>query len=291
MEDLTPKVDHIQRIFPDLEIHQAVLNESGQYSLVLEVDGAWIFRFPRYAQVVEGMKKEVALLAALKDRLPLAIPEPVYVHLEAPAGEAFMGYRRIPGEPLRVETFQAIRDMEILDRIADQLGAFLKALHSLTQADFPDIPLESSDSRAHHQDFYSRIRDKLFPLMRADARTWAARHFETHLAADANFAYSPVLRHGDFGTNNLLFDAARSRLNGVIDFSGAALGDPAVDLAGLTISYGEGLIERLGRTYPLTAEILRRVCYYIGTFALEEALFGFEHGDEAALRAGLENYV
>jgi aminoglycoside 2''-phosphotransferase len=291
MKDLTSKVEHIRGIFPDLDIHQAVLNEAGQYSVILEVDSAWIFRFPRYPQVVTGMKKEVALLDALRSRLPLAIPEPVYVHLEAPAGEAFMGYRCIPGEPLWVAIFQAIQNAEVLDRTADQLGAFLQALHGHTQDDFPGIQLETSDSRAHHQDFYRRIQEKLFPLMRPDARTWVTHHFENHLVDESNFAYKPALRHGDFGTNNLLFDAAQGRLSGVIDFSGAALGDPAVDLAGLMVSYGEGFIERIGRTYPINEAILQRVRYTIGTFALEEALFGYEFGDEAALRAGLANYV
>jgi aminoglycoside 2''-phosphotransferase len=143
----------------------------------------------------------------------------------------------------------------------------------------------------YYLDFYQRIRQKLFPLMRPDAQRWAARHFEPYLEIESHFTFQPVLRHGDFGTSNLLFDAAGGSLTGVIDFSGAALGDPAVDFAGLLVSYGEDFIHRCQRVYPALGGMLDRARFYAGTFALEEALFGYENGDEAALRAGLEDYV
>jgi aminoglycoside 2''-phosphotransferase len=120
-----------------------------------------------------------------------------------------------------------------------------------------------------------------------------ARHFETHLADAATFAYTPALIHGDFGASNILYDAKARAISGIIDWSSAGLGDPAVDLAALICpaSYGEEFAARLAGVYPGVAELLPRARFYIGTFALQEALFGVEQGDDEALRRGLEEYV
>lgn len=52
---------------PDLTIEQAEANTTGQYNHVLTVNGAWIFRFPRYAADIDRLAWEVRLL----ERLPL----------------------------------------------------------------------------------------------------------------------------------------------------------------------------------------------------------------------------
>jgi hypothetical protein len=39
--------------------------------------------------------------------------------------------------------------------------------------------------------------------------------------------FQPVLRHGDFGPSNILFDATTRTISGIVDFGSAALGDPA----------------------------------------------------------------
>ena len=131
----------------------------------------------------------------------------------------------------------------------------------------------------------------LFETMRPDARAWAADHFEKFLHDERNFMYQPVLKHGDFGPSNILFDPASGCVRGILDFGSAGLGDPAYDFAGLLSSYGEGFVRRCARVYPELGGFLPRVRFYQGTFALYEALFGVEHGDEAAYRAGMARYV
>jgi aminoglycoside 2''-phosphotransferase len=140
-------------------------------------------------------------------------------------------------------------------------------------------------------DLYRRMREKLFPYMRPDSRAWAANHFETFLDQTENFEYQPVIKHSDFGTGNILFDPVSGRICGILDFGSAGLGDPAYDFAGLLSSYGEGFLRRCARVYPDLEVFLPRVRFYQGTFALYEALFGVERGDEAAFRAGMAHYV
>jgi NAD(P)-dependent dehydrogenase (short-subunit alcohol dehydrogenase family) len=68
-----------------------------------------------------------------------------------------------------------------------------------------------------------------------------------------------------------------------------ALGDPAVDLAALPWT-PRPFFEGLAAAYPDVAVTADRVRFYRGTFALQEALFGVEQGDESAFRAGIGPY-
>ena len=110
--------------------------------------------------------------------------------------------------------------------------------------------------------------------------------------APDNFAYQPVLRHGDFGTVNLLYDPQAKALSGVIDFGNAGLGDPALDIAYLIapFGYGDKIIDRLALDYPLDDDLLARARFYVSTFALQEALYGIEHDNTRAFNLGLAGY-
>jgi aminoglycoside 2''-phosphotransferase len=68
-----------------------------------------------------------------------------------------------------------------------------------------------------------------------------------------------VLKHGDFGTSNILFDRQQRTICGMIDFGSSGLGDPAYDLAGLLSSYGEAFVKRCWRVYPEIESFMDRV--------------------------------
>jgi aminoglycoside 2''-phosphotransferase len=100
-----------------------------------------------------------------------------------------------------------------------------------------------------------------------------------------------VLRHGDFGTGNLIYDPDAGRLTGVIDFGAACMGDGATDMAGLLSSFGAPFLDRCARYYPEIDAASTRIHFYYGTFALQEALFGIENGDDGAFKAGMATFV
>lgn len=282
----------IKRAYPDLQAGSTRLNLRGQNNVILIVDECYIFRFPRYSHLIELLKIETDILLGSRPYLPLPVPMPEFVHLDGqPVGEAFVGYIMIPGEPLYRDIFGKIADEGTLNAIAEQLAGFLQALHAapVSQAFYREIPIY--ETRQEYQDMYERIQKKLFSFMRPDARLWATNHFETFLNEAGNFSRPPILRHGDFGTSNLLFDPLNQRITGVIDFSSAGLGDPAVDFAGLLSSYGEAFIQRCMRFYPRLEELMPRVHFYRGIFALEEALFGVENNDVDAFQAGIAQYI
>ncbi len=212
-------------------------------------------------------------------------------HRQGPRG-VFIGYRWIPGEQLWRETMLATEDERIVQAWADQLAGFLRELHSTPiQGELSHLLLPY-DRRARWEDFFRRVRDKLFSHMRPDARDDVARRFETFLQDPANFARPMTLVHGDFGPSNILLDPVARRVTGVIDFGNSGLDDPAVDLAALIgpFGFGEAFLRRFDRNYPIEAADLERARFYAGTFRLQDAVFGLETGDAEAFNWGIAPY-
>jgi aminoglycoside 2''-phosphotransferase len=252
-----------------------------------------VLRIPRHPGAVVELGHEVTLLEGLRGRLPLPIPEPVYVNLGTQeVGRDFMGYWKLPGEPLYLPMLEAAsRQAGTTDRIAAQLGSFLVALHAVPLDTF-DLPVPVANDRATWERMYAAIRSRLFPAMRPDARREISRHFESYLEDAASTSWEPTLIHGDFGPGNILYDDGTRALSGIIDWSSAGSGDPATDLAALIgpVSYGEDFAASLVSSYPTLAAELPRARFYLGTFALQEALFGLDTGDKQAYEAGMSPY-
>lgn len=287
MDDVRPFIQAICAVDPELVVETAVFNTEGQYNTVLLVNNDLIFRFPRYAGGREQLALETKILTAVQPHLPLPVPNPIYQNFAAPIGAAFMGYRRIPGEPLYPPAFRQIADTTAL---AAQIGHFLQALHAVPIQALVDEPLPVSDTEEEWWDVYGRIQTKLFPYMRLDACQTVAHHFESVLDDPEQYNFEPVLRHGDFGTGNLLHNPQTGQMSGIIDFGFTVLGDPAFDVAGL-LNYGEPFVQQIARHYPAIEQFWPRIRFYHGTFALFEALFGIENGDDEAFQRGMEPYV
>jgi aminoglycoside 2''-phosphotransferase len=286
--------EYLRRIhdrYPALAITSARVEPVGQRSVVLVVNETISFRFPRTAEDVATLAIEASLLRALRDRLPVPTPDPVYEDLRSSqVGMAFLGYPRLPGEPLWRNTFLS-QDHTTRDALAAQIAGFLRALHSVPiDALPPRLPV--NDGRDRWDDLYRRIRASLFPLMRAESRVAVAGHFAAYLETPDDPDYRAVLRHGDFGPSNILFDAETRTISGIVDFGSAGLGDPALDIAGLIgpAGYGEAFASAFVDDFRPTRTLMRRARFYAGTFALQEALWGLEHGDPSAFELGIDAY-
>lgn len=279
----------VQEVYPELRVRTArLILEDGQYNDVLVVNGELIFRFPRLLAGVKRLETLVRVLRVVRRHVALATPEPVYsCTVPAVVGQAFLGYPRVPGEPLWQETFDRLGGEDVLQAIATQAATFLKELHSIPPDEAFPGALARFDPLAEWADLYARIRERLFPHMRPDAREGVAQHFEAFLRDPGSAAIRPALTHGDYGGGNLLFDPQTQRLTGVIDFDHAGVGDPAVDFAA---AQGLGL-RRLAKVYPEVEAALDRVRFYGGTFALQEALYGAEHGDDEAFHRSIAPYA
>ncbi len=274
----------IEAAYPEIEMRSARLhNQDGQFSDVVVVNEALIFRFPRSEHVAASMQREVAILAQLQGRTTLPIPNPVYTS-ETPV---FMGYAMLHGEPVRRETFAVASDA-VIEAAARTLADFLKALHS-TPLPLSTLDLPIEETRADWTAMYAEMRNKLYPLMRADAQAEVSAHFERALDNMALWNFTPVLRHGDFGTRNILYDPQTMQINGVIDFGMTGIGDPAQDV-GAVWSLGDRLMPPFFDRYPEMRATLDRVHFMRGTYALQQALYALRDGNAEDFEDGIAQY-
>ena len=291
MDDrLAAYASRIRGVYPDLAVTAIRRVEHGQNNDVVIVNDEFVFRFPRYPAGIDRLEAETRLLRCIQGCVTIAVPNPLYASFSSrEVGRAFMGYRLLPGRPLRREDVAGLRE-DALRMLAGQLAGFLAGLHGVPPGEVLPGDRAASHFLAKWEDLYGRIRRRLFPFMRAEARARIAAHFETFLRDPPNRTIIPVLTHGDFGGGNILYDAMTRAATGVIDFGSAGLDDPAVDLAALS-TIAPRFLEYCAPAYPRIRGALGRVAFYRGTFALQEALFGVENGDEGAFHAGIAPYT
>jgi aminoglycoside 2''-phosphotransferase len=273
----TPKPEQrVLRIIPDLRIASLRAGEDGLVNDVLIVNEELVFRFARDEAGRHALERETRLLAVVRPRVSLPVPEVIQQHQEC------IVYRFIPGLPLDRQRLLA-QDASTRGLLMEQLGTFLRELHSLPGVSeaITRPGTTSPGMREGYEQLYEAVERELLPLMMDWARAWARELFRPVLAGDLDLAYSPTLVHGDLAPYHLCFDPATHRLRGVIDFGNAGPGDPALDLGSLIIAFGEGLLWQIDTVYPGLSGLIDRARFHAATLELRWALAAVRSRDPA----------
>jgi aminoglycoside phosphotransferase (APT) family kinase protein len=135
---------------------------------------------------------------------------------------SFSIYRWLPGKSLNLLT---LTDQE-KEQLAFDLAKFLKELQSITDIEGPE-PGQHNWWRGDHVSVYDKgAREQIAELAEIiDASQLLALWDQ---ACATRWNNPPIWIHGDFALGNILMDSGK--LSAVIDFGGAAVGDPACDL-------------------------------------------------------------
>lgn len=221
-----------------------------------------------------AIAREAALLGLLSEVSPLPVPEVIGAAPEA----GVIVVRRLPGTSLLDEPG---RDAEA---VVDQLAPFLDALHTVPASaatevvDVGDAPLE--EHLAEAQELLPSLAD----VLGSRHRTVAAG-----LADDPPPGPPAVLLgHGDLGAEHLLAAADRITLTGVIDWSDAALIDPAHDVGRILRDLGPAAAQRLVVALPTAdPDLLARAVLHARCALVEDLAFGLETGDRRYTDAAL----
>jgi aminoglycoside phosphotransferase (APT) family kinase protein len=202
--------------------------------------------------------REAALLTAIAPRLPLVVPVPIAVDADA----GCLVQPRLPGMPLLYLPRASRR------AFAPHLLAFANALHALSPGvDVPKDDAALEEWLVEARATWAAVRDKV-PASRREA-------IEAVLATSAPMQRATrVLIHGDLGAEHVLVDAGR--ITGVIDWSDAVIGDPALD-------HGR-LMRDLG---PIAGDGEQAYLYAVCT-ALEDLAFGLETGRDIYRKNALD---
>lgn len=264
----------IHRIMPDLEIRNLEINHEGLVNDILIVNKEWVFRFATGDYGQELLDQEYQLIRLIEPLVSLAVPSPflrtddviVYPYLK---GETF--FRRIWSQ---LEEKQR-------QKLADQLGQFLKELHSIPTENLDwEIPMTLAPvSHETWADIYERLLLKVYPLLLPHQIHWAEELFEPVLSQADFFDFKPAIIHGDLAPYRILYSSDTVNLTSVIDFGMAGMGDPATDFGGLINYYGESLVMKMANTYADIYKIIPRARFYAEAIELQWALMAVESGD------------
>jgi aminoglycoside phosphotransferase (APT) family kinase protein len=258
---------------PALEFRDVRVVEDGWDSLVLDLDGEWIVRFPRRPEVEQWMEREIALLPELAPTLPVALPR---FDLVARDGVVCVGYRKLEGLPAR---------SNLSERTGHDLAHFLSALHRFPVERACALGIPCFDPPRWRERFGSvcaGFRRRVFPLLDSGERERA----ETVFARVQELDFVPVLIHADLGPEHIL--CRDGRVVGVIDWSDALVGDAALDLAWCLNGTPQVVADAVARTYEVDTEVRERSLFYHRLGPWYEVIYGLETGQEQFVASGVE---
>lgn len=268
--------------FPHLGVSSVARLGEGWDCETWLVDDSWVFRFPKRDSVQANLAREAALLPVLDERLDVRLP---VAEWSGSPGErfpfAFFGYRLVPG---RTWDWSA-RPTAKLSAFEADFIALLNGLHGSTAAAKQALP----DVYGSYADGYApmdwgvelmRVRDLLLRRLRPATLQVVAPLLAGELQAPAPFTGEPLLLHFDFAEDHVFMDDA-GRVLGVIDWTDAGLGDPAIDFIEATIWLGPAFLERVLAAYqhPVDGGFRERVRYGASVVALLNLAFAVERGD------------
>ena len=267
--------ERIRKIAPEVVVNSIAINREGLLNDVVIINGELIFRFPKHEYGLRHLKDEARLLRLLQNYITLKIPSPLYETADC------LAYRMIPGETLRRDMLMRLSESD-QQVIADQLAQFLKELHGIPINGIADFEVPQADALMKYEGWvnaYERIRVKVFSLLMPHVRDWVTEHFESHLADRSNFEYEMRMVDTDIPPYHIMFDGWTRRINGIIDFGCAGLGDPAIDFGVIIYNYGESFVDRFYNEYPEAEVYLKRARFYAGAHEVRWLLTGIERDD------------
>ncbi|MFB0901216.1 MAG: aminoglycoside phosphotransferase family protein [Dehalococcoidia bacterium] len=137
------------------------------------------------------------------------------------------------------------------------LKIFFEKLHSI-QLPLNKVQLKKTNIS---KDIYPKIIEENKKLFTKKEFDQIITKIELH-AKKKNFINSPnVMLHGDISNSNIIL-LKNGSINGVIDWSECMIGDPAYDLAGVLIYFGEKTLKSLLIHENYSTEMLERINYY-----------------------------
>jgi aminoglycoside phosphotransferase (APT) family kinase protein len=259
---------------PDFAVQSIKTLQPGWDSVVFLVNERWIFRIPTRPEVVDGLRREIALLPIIASRTATPIP-----HFEIVAESnrhtpfPFVGYRRLPGEPLG--SIQDRLNPAAISSVATQIGRFLTDLHTtpLEHGIHAGLePFNVEDWVSEHAELIDEVSDIIADRLGRSARDRITRYIHELSQRIDWHAVPPALIHSDLGTEHILVDLEDGHRVSVIDFGDLRIGDPAMDLAGLPDAFVPGTVASYGAEFG--SDYLDRRAYYRA------------HSPAHALRAG-----
>ena len=206
----------IQSDFPEIKIKSARLIANGWDNIVVEINGEYIFRFPKKKDECRT-DVEIKLLKFLKNKISLLIPRIEFFGNKY----VYFGYRKIQGVPLTKKILDSLKKEE-REKLIFDIANFLFEFHnffSLRKA--RQLGLKNED----HFSYYTIISNKLFKKIGNDKiAEFVKRVLEDYKSIKIKKS-EIVSLYNDLHEDNMAFDLKKKQLNGIFDFGDVMTGD------------------------------------------------------------------
>ena len=263
---------------PDYQVDSVVQIGEGLDNLAYEVNGELIVRIskePDPAPRTALLNREARLLAAVAEVSPLPIPEPTFTAAE----QGCLAYFKLPGVPLL--DISRHQRSEHGTSIAATLGALLSALHAVPVDRWTDLVDTDDQPLAEWQ----RVAAETYLTVAGQVPAVHRRPVETFLDAPPPYdGYTPAFSHNDLGIEHVLIDPVAWTVTGIIDWSDAAIVDPAYDFGLLYRDLGPAALRVAIRRYRTDANdvaaLSERAVFYARCSVFEDLAYGIETGRE-----------
>jgi aminoglycoside phosphotransferase (APT) family kinase protein len=261
---------------PTYRVDSVVQVGEGLDNLAYEVNGELIVRFskePDPARRTALLNREARLLAAVSDVSPLPVPAPTFTAAE----QGFLAYFKLRGVPLL--NVSRHRRSEHGASIAAALGELLTALHSVPIDRWTDLV----DADDHPLAEWRREAAETYPTVAGQIPSAYRRAVETFLdAPPPQGGYALAFSHNDLGIEHVLIDPVAWTVTGIIDWSDAAIVDPAHDFGLLYRDLGPAALRAAIRGYRShandVAALIERAVFYARCSVFEDLAYGIEAG-------------
>ena len=258
----------------DYQIDSVVLLGEGLDNVVYLVNDELIVRFskePDPEQRAVRVQREAGVLAAVADVVPVAVPAVRFTVVE----QGCLAYSRLPGVPL----LNLPRQQRLAHAapIAAMLGRVLSSIHAIPAGRLTDL-IETDDQQPAG---WLRDAAETYQTFMAHVPSSHWRAVEAFLAAAPPAeGYTLAFSHNDLGVEHVLVDPGTSTVTGIIDWSDAALADPAYDFGLLYRDLGPRALDVAFGSYRTDRDDLdslrQRAVFYARCSVFEDLAYGIE---------------
>jgi aminoglycoside 2''-phosphotransferase len=253
-------LEFIKSRFPYIDILKIdfFLNRE-KYSDLVVLNDEIVFQFSKHDWTLAYLENEIKANALISRYSPVTLPALERIDREA------VKYSKISGEPLNRDK---ILSLGIADQnhIAEQLGVFLKQLHSIPvktakQGGLDDSPVGMT--RDYWLAEYEEIQRKVFPYADEHTKSAIALLFKPLIEDEDFLSWLPALIHADLTPEHILYDDAAKKIVRITGFSQSGIGDPAYDVSFIIGFLGEAFMKRVARFYPgVDSNLIDRARFY-----------------------------
>lgn len=237
--------------FGDKNIKIITEKKGGWDSRFFILDGKVVVKVPRNITVQHSIIKEKIVTDLLRKELPLPIPDMNLAEIDSIDGNKIIIviYEMLPG--IELQNIHIIGENKI--KTSKSLGLFLQKLHNIPDELTKILRSRISDVNNERNETDLELLNSVleyFEEMRN--KTNVSSYIEimrTSMGSLKQMGTKIVPCHGDFMSNNILYNEIEGKISGIIDWGDFSFRNPIYDFAGLTYEFGEEFLDSMLAAY------------------------------------------